>query len=101
MVSDGGNDAFGQKFLPSLSKESWSHNNNEDMAPVGEMKQTQGRVQDEVDSMDLVFSETGLQGANLKCMDTRSAEKTEWWDRLSHFFWENSVTGTVSEVPVH
>lgn len=51
--------------------------------------------------MDLVFSETGLQGANLKRMDTRSAEKTEWWDRLSHFFWENSVTGTVSEVPVH
>lgn len=38
MVSDGLNDVFGQKFLPSLSKESWSHNNNEDMVPVGEMK---------------------------------------------------------------
>lgn len=65
------------------------------MAPVGvgSEAQAQGRVQGEGDRVDLVFSETGLKGANLKSTDTGSAERTEWWGRLSHFFWENSVTG--------
>lgn len=72
MVTDGGNHVFGQKFLPTLSKENWSHNNSKDMAPagVGSEAQAQGRVHGEVDRTDLVFSETGLKGAHLKCMDT-------------------------------
>lgn len=42
-------------------------------------------MQGEVDGMDLVFSETELKGTDLKLMDPGSAERTEWWGRLSFF----------------
>lgn len=43
MVSDRGNNVLGQKFLPSLSKENWSHNSSKDTAPVGVRNEAQAQ----------------------------------------------------------
>lgn len=65
-----GNDAFGQKFLPSLSGEHWSHNNSKDMVPVGVGREAQAqvRVQD------------GQNGPHIQCY---RAKGTALCDRIS------------------